>query len=87
MLSGTPHVEDALQDPQALCRLLFPLPPGIVLSEEALQKAYLDAVGKFTSCPYYGTEVLPEAPIEMYKKGYAKHITIMAGNTAEDVLG
>ena len=28
--------------------------------------------------------MLPEAPIEMYKKGYAKHITIMAGSTADE---
>ena len=56
----------------------------MALSEEELQKAYVEAVGKFTSCPYYGTEVLPEAPIELYKKGYAKHITIMAGSTADE---
>jgi para-nitrobenzyl esterase len=56
----------------------------MALSEEDLQKAYVEAVGKFTSCPYYGTEVLPEAPIELYKKGYAKHITIMAGSTADE---
>ena len=57
----------------------------MALSEEELQKAYVEAVGKFTSCPYYGTEVLPEAPIEMYKKGYAKHISIMAGSTADEM--
>ncbi|MBP3885804.1 MAG: carboxylesterase/lipase family protein, partial [Olsenella sp.] len=56
----------------------------MALSEEALQEAYVGAVGKFTSCPYYGTEVLPEAPIELYKKGYAKHISIMAGSTADE---
>ena len=56
----------------------------MALSEESLQKAYVKAVGKFTSCPYYGTEVLPEAPIELYKKGYAKHISIMAGSTADE---
>ena len=56
----------------------------MALSEEALQKAYVEAVGKFTSCPYYGTEVLPEAPIELYKKGFAKHISIMAGSTADE---
>ena len=56
----------------------------MALSEEKLQEAYVNAVGRFTSCPYYGTEVLPEAPIEMYKKGYAKHITIMAGSTADE---
>ncbi|MBR1634303.1 MAG: carboxylesterase/lipase family protein [Lachnospiraceae bacterium] len=56
----------------------------MALSEEELQKAYVEAVSKFTSCPYYGTEVLPEAPIEMYKKGLAKHITIMAGSTADE---
>ena len=56
----------------------------MALTEEALQKAYVEAVGKFTSCPYYGTEVLPEGPIELYKKGYAKHITIMAGSTADE---
>ena len=56
----------------------------MALSEEELQKAYVEAVGQFTSCPYYGTEVLPEAPIELYKKGYAKHITIMAGSTADE---
>ena len=56
----------------------------MALSEEKLQEAYVNAVGKFTSCPYYGTEVLPEAPIELYKKGYAKHITIMAGSTADE---
>ena len=56
----------------------------MALSEEELQKAYVNAVGQFTSCPYYETEVLPEAPIEMYKKGYAKHITIMAGSTADE---
>ena len=56
----------------------------MALSEEELQKAYLEAVGQFTSCPYYGTEVLPEAPIELYRKGYAKHITIMAGSTADE---
>ena len=56
----------------------------MALSEEALQKAYVEAVGKFSSCPYYGTEVLPEAPIELYKKGYAKHISIMAGSTADE---
>ncbi len=56
----------------------------MALSEEKLQEAYANAVGKFTSCPYYGTEVLPEAPIEMYKKGYAKHISIMAGSTADE---
>ena len=56
----------------------------MALSEEALQKAYVEAVGKFTSCPYYGTEVLPEAPIEMYRKGLAKHISIMAGSTADE---
>ena len=57
----------------------------MALSEEKLQEAYVQAVGKFTACPYYGTEVLPEAPIEMYKKGYAKHITIMAGSTADEM--
>ena len=56
----------------------------MALTEEELQKAYVGAVGNFTSCPYYGTEVLPEAPIELYKKGYAKHITIMAGSTADE---
>ncbi len=56
----------------------------MALSEEELQKAYVEAVGKFTSCPYYGTEVLPEAPIELYRKGYAKHISIMAGSTADE---
>ena len=56
----------------------------MALSEEKLHEAYVGAVGNFTSCPYYGTEVLPEAPIEMYKKGYAKHITIMAGSTADE---
>lgn len=56
----------------------------MALSEEKLQEAYVEAVGKFTSCPYYGTEVLPEAPIELYKKGYAKHISIMAGSTADE---
>ncbi|MBQ7179699.1 MAG: carboxylesterase family protein, partial [Bacteroidaceae bacterium] len=56
----------------------------MALSEEKLQEAYVQAVGQFTSCPYYGTEVLPEAPIEMYKKGYAKHISIMAGSTADE---
>ena len=56
----------------------------MALSEEKLQEAYVNAVGKFTSCPYYGTEVLPEAPIELYRKGYAKHITIMAGSTADE---
>ena len=58
----------------------------MALSEEELQEAYVAAVGKFTSCPYYGngSEVLPEAPIELYKKGYAKHITIMAGSTADE---
>ena len=54
------------------------------LSEEELQKAYLSGVDQFTSCPYYGTEVLPEAPIELYKKGYAKHISFMAGSTADE---
>ena len=53
-------------------------------SEEELHKAYVEAVGQFTSCPYYGTEVLPEAPIEMYKKGLAKHISILAGSTADE---
>ena len=57
----------------------------MALSEEELQKAYVEAVAQFTSCPYYGTEVLPEAPIEMYKKGYAKHISIMAGSTADEM--
>ena len=57
----------------------------MALSEEKLQEAYVNAVGKFTSCPYYGTEVLPEAPIEMYRKGYAKHISIMAGSTADEM--
>lgn len=57
----------------------------MALTEEKLQEAYVQAVGKFTACPYYGTEVLPEAPIEMYKKGYAKHITIMAGSTADEM--
>jgi para-nitrobenzyl esterase len=57
----------------------------MALSEEKLQEAYVKAVGKFTSCPYYGTEVLPEAPIELYKKGYAKHISIMAGSTADEM--
>ena len=56
----------------------------MALTEDELQKAYTEAVGKFTSCPYYGTEVLPEAPIELYKKGYAKHIAIMAGSTADE---
>ena len=56
----------------------------MALSEEELHKAYVEAVGQFTSCPYYGTEVLPEAPIEMYKKGLAKHISIMAGSTADE---
>lgn len=56
----------------------------MALTEEELQKAYVEAVGKFTSCPYYGTEVLPEAPIELYRKGYAKHISIMAGSTADE---
>ena len=57
----------------------------MALSEEKLQEAYVNAVGKFTSCPYYGTEVLPEAPIELYKKGYAKHISILAGSTADEM--
>ncbi|MER2151958.1 MAG: carboxylesterase family protein [Clostridia bacterium] len=56
----------------------------MALSEEKLQEAYVEAVGKFTSCPYYGTEVLPVAPIELYRKGCAKHITIMAGSTADE---
>ena len=56
----------------------------MALSEEKLQEAYVEAVGNFTSCPYYGTEVLPEAPIELYKKGLAKHISIMAGSTADE---
>ena len=56
----------------------------MALSEEKLHEAYVNAVGKFTSCPYYGTEVLPEAPIELYKKGYAKNISIMAGSTADE---
>jgi len=56
----------------------------MALSEEKLHEAYVNAVGNFTSCPYYGTEVLPEAPIELYKKGYAKHISIMAGSTADE---
>ncbi len=56
----------------------------MALSEEELQKAYVEAVGQFTSCPYYGTEVLPEAPVELYRKGYAKHISIMAGSTADE---
>ena len=56
----------------------------MALSEEKLQEAYVQAVGQFTSCPYYGTEVLPEAPIEMYKKGLAKHISILAGSTADE---
>ncbi|MBQ7459328.1 MAG: carboxylesterase family protein [Bacteroidales bacterium] len=56
----------------------------MALSEEELQKAYVEAVGKFASWPYYGTEVLPEAPIELYRKGYAKHITVMAGSTADE---
>ena len=56
----------------------------MALSEEKLQEAYVNAVSKFTSCPYYGTEVLPEAPIELYKKGYAKHISIMAGSTSDE---
>ena len=56
----------------------------MALSEEELQKAYVEAGGVFTSCPYYGTEVLPEAPIELYKKGYAKDISIMAGSTADE---
>ncbi len=57
----------------------------MALTEEKLQEAYVNAVGKFTSCPYYGTEVLPEAPIELYKKGYAKHISILAGSTADEM--
>ena len=56
----------------------------MALSEEDLQKAYVEAVGNFTSCPYYGTEVLPEHPLELYKKGLAKHISIMAGSTADE---
>ncbi|MBQ6233464.1 MAG: carboxylesterase/lipase family protein [Clostridia bacterium] len=56
----------------------------MALTEEALHEAYVGAVGKFTSCPYYGPEVLPEAPIELYRKGYAKHISIMAGSTADE---
>ena len=56
----------------------------MALSEEKLHEAYVNAVGNFTSCPYYGTEVLPEAPIELYRKGYAKHISIMAGSTADE---
>ena len=56
----------------------------MALSEEELQKAYVEAVGQFTSCPYYGTEVLPEPPVELYKKGYAKHISVMAGSTADE---
>ena len=56
----------------------------MALSEEELQKAYVETVGKFASWPYYGTEVLPEAPIEMYRKGCAKHISIMAGTTADE---
>ncbi len=56
----------------------------MALSEEKLHEAYVNAVGNFTSCPYYGTEVLPEAPIELYKKGCAKHITIIAGSSADE---
>ena len=56
----------------------------MALSEEQLQEAYVNAVGQFTSCPYYGTEVLPEAPIKLYRKGYAKHISVMAGSTADE---
>ena len=56
----------------------------MALTEEELHEAYVGAVGMFTSSPYYGTEVLPEAPIELYRKGYAKHITVMAGSTADE---
>ena len=56
----------------------------MALSEEELHEAYVNAVSKFTNCPYYGNEVLPEAPIELYKKGYAKDISIMAGSTADE---
>ena len=56
----------------------------MALSEEELYEAYVNAVSKFTTCPYYGNEVLPEAPIELYKKGYAKDISIMAGSTADE---
>ena len=56
----------------------------MALSEEALHDAYANTVVNYSTCPYYGTEVLPEAPIELYKKGYAKHITIMAGSTADE---
>ena len=56
----------------------------MALTEEELQAAYVGAVGNFTSCPYYGTEVLSESPIELYRKGYAKHISIMAGSTADE---
>ena len=56
----------------------------MALTEEELHNAYSGAVGKFTSCPYYGNEVLPEAPIELYRKGYAKHITILSGSTADE---
>ena len=48
----------------------------MALSEEELHEAYVNAV--------YGNEVLPEAPIELYKKGYAKDISIMAGSTADE---
>ena len=56
----------------------------MALTEEELHEAYVNAVNKFMSSPYYGNEVLPEAPIELYKKGYAKHISIMAGSTADE---
>ena len=56
----------------------------MALSEEDLQKAYVEAVSNFTFWPYYGTEVLPEAPIELYRKGYAKNITIMGGSMSDE---
>ena len=56
----------------------------MALTEEELHEAYVGAVGMFTSSPYYGTEVLPEAPIELYRKGCAKHISIMAGTTSDE---
>ena len=44
----------------------------------------IQAIRRLNAITSVFTALQFEWPIELYRKGYAKHITIMAGNTADD---